>query len=106
MEHRSGKLTNALESLTKVLNAIGEDRLVYESRGLVYQDMKNYKKAIADFDKAAEIEPNYAETFYLRGVSKVELGKFGEGSYQDAINDFLHALELGSKNAGIYKGIG
>jgi len=71
MEHRSGKLTNSLESLTKVLNAIGEDRLVYESRGLVYQDMKNYKKAIGDFDKAAEIDPTYAETYYLRGVSKV-----------------------------------
>ena len=53
MEHRSNKLTNSLESLTKVLNAIGEDRLVYESRGLVYQDMKNYNKAIADFDRAA-----------------------------------------------------
>ncbi len=38
-----------------MLNAIGEDRLVYESRGLVYQDMKNYKRAIQDFDKAAEI---------------------------------------------------
>lgn len=60
MEHRSSQLTSALQSLTKVLGAIGEDRLVYESRGLVYQDMKNYKKAIADFDKAAEIEPNYA----------------------------------------------
>ena len=40
MQHRSGQLTQALESLTKVLTAIGEDRLVYESRGLVYQDMK------------------------------------------------------------------
>lgn len=29
MEHKSGKLTAALESLTKVLTAIGEDRLVY-----------------------------------------------------------------------------
>ena len=53
MEHKSGKLTAALESLTKVLNAIGDDRLVYESRGLVYQDIKNFKKAIQDFDKAA-----------------------------------------------------
>ena len=68
--------------------------------------MKNYKKAIADFDKAAEIEPNYAETYFLRGVSKVELGKFSEGTYQDAIDDFLYAVELGSKNAGIFKGIG
>lgn len=106
MQHKSGKLTAALESLTKVLNAIGDDRLVYESRGLVYQDMKNYKKAIEDFDKAAQIEPTYAETYYLRGLSKVELGKFGDGSYHDAIEDFLYSQELGSKNAGIFKGIG
>lgn len=46
MEHKSGKLGNALESLTRVLNAIGDDRLVYESRGIVYQDIKNHKKAI------------------------------------------------------------
>lgn len=85
MQHRNGQLTNALQSLTKVLNAIGEDRLVYESRGLVYQDMKNYKKAIEDLDRAAHIQPTYAQTYFLRGVSKVELGKFGEGQYQDAI---------------------
>ncbi len=77
MEHKSGKLPAALESLTKVLSAIGDDRLVYESRGIVYQDIKNHKKAIEDFDKAAEIDPIYAETYYLRGMSKVELGKFG-----------------------------
>ncbi len=46
MEHKSGKLAAALESLTKVLNAIGDDRLVYESRGIVYQDIKNHKKGI------------------------------------------------------------
>jgi hypothetical protein len=39
-------------------------------------------------------------------VSKVELGKFGQGSFKDAIEDFYHAHELGSKNAGIFKGIG
>jgi tetratricopeptide (TPR) repeat protein len=68
--------------------------------------MKNYKKAIEDFDKAAQIEPTYAETYYLRGISKVELGKFGEGSYQDAIEDFLYSKDLNSRNPGIYKGIG
>ena len=80
--------------------------MVYESRGIVYQDIKNHKKAIEDFDKAAEIEPTYAETFFLRGISKVELGKLEEGSYQDAIEDFLYAEELGSKNPGIFKGMG
>ena len=46
MEHKSKQLAQALQSLTKVLNAIGDDRLVYESRGIVYQDIKNHKKAI------------------------------------------------------------
>ena len=71
MEHKSNRLSSALESLTKVLNAIGEDRLVYESRGTVYQDIKNHKKAIEDFNRGAEIEPTYPETYYLRGISKV-----------------------------------
>lgn len=79
---------------------------MYESRGIVYQDIKNHKKAIEDFNRGAEIEPTYPETFYLRGISKVELGKLGEGDYQDAIEDFLYAEELGSKNPGIFKGIG
>lgn len=91
MEHKSKQLTQALESLTKVLNAIGDDRLVYESRGIVYQDIKNHKKAIEDFNKGAEIDPTYPEIYYLRGISKVELGKLGQGSYQEAIEDFLYA---------------
>ena len=36
MQHKNGDLTDALESFTGVLKAIGNDRLVYESRGLVY----------------------------------------------------------------------
>jgi tetratricopeptide (TPR) repeat protein len=39
-------------------------------------------------------------------MSKVELGKFGDANYQEAIADFLYAEELGSKNPGIFKGIG
>ena len=36
MQHKNGDLKESLHSFTSVLNAIGEDRLVYESRGLVY----------------------------------------------------------------------
>lgn len=36
MQHKNGDLNEALDSFTAVLKAIGNDRLVYESRGLVY----------------------------------------------------------------------
>lgn len=42
MQHKNNELKEALNSFSSVLNAIGDDRLVYESRGLVYYDMKNY----------------------------------------------------------------
>ena len=36
MEHKSGDLMAALDSFSKVMKSIGEDRIVLESRGLVY----------------------------------------------------------------------
>ena len=45
--------------------------------------MKNHEKAIIDLDLAIKIEPTYAETYYYRGISKIELGMIYE-----AIEDF------------------
>ena len=55
MQHKNLELKEALNSFTDVLEKIGDDRLVYESRGLVYQDMKNHEYAINDLNKAIEI---------------------------------------------------
>jgi tetratricopeptide (TPR) repeat protein len=95
MQHRNGDLTDALESFTSVLRAIGDDRLVYESRGLVYQEMKNSERAIEDFNIAIRLDEEYAETYYYRGLSRIELKDF-----QEAIKDFHTALEKNSTNPG------
>lgn len=74
MQHKLRQLPNALESFSKVIimNKDHEGRLAYESRGLVYMDMKSYVKAIEDFDKAVKLEPDYADVYYFRGLSKIE----------------------------------
>lgn len=36
MQHKNRELKEALNSFTDVLEKIGDDRLVFESRGLVY----------------------------------------------------------------------
>ncbi len=64
MQHKSGLLKDALKSFTDVLTQRGNDRLTYQSRGLVYQDMKQHELAIADFQNALQLEPNYAEVYY------------------------------------------
>jgi len=56
---------------------------VFESRGLVYQDMGDHVQAVRDFDSAVQKDENYAEVYFYRGNSKVELHQ-----YEDAIEDY------------------
>ena len=101
MLQRNNQLQEALQSFTKVLEIIGEDRLVYESRGLVYFDFKDYHNAINDFNKTIQIEPTYSEGYYLRGLCLIKLNRL-----KDSIEDFNEAIQLGGTNPGIYAGIG
>lgn len=34
--------------------------------------MKNNERAVDDFNKAIELDPEYAETYYYRGLSRIE----------------------------------
>ncbi len=107
MQHRGGHLAEAIDNLTKVLHTIGDERLVLESRGLVYQDNKSHSRAIEDFTRAIELEPTYAEVYYYRGISKIEMARLKEGfTFEEAITDLKRASELGSTNPGIVSGIG
>ena len=42
----------------------------YNKKGLAKFNVKDYKRAIADYTKAIEINPNNAETYYNRGRAK------------------------------------
>ena len=48
----------------------------------------NYEEAIEHFDKAIELEPDYAEAYYNRGCI------YKDGDHQQAIRDFTKAIEL------------
>ena len=48
-----------------------------------------YEGAIRGYDRVIEIDPNFADAYYNRGVAKVRLKEF-----QEAIEDFDKAIEL------------
>ena len=56
-----------------------------------------YKKAIADFDKAIELNPKYADAYYNRGIAKRQLKQ-----YKEAIADYDKAIKLNPKDANVY----
>ena len=57
----------------------------------------NHRGAIADFDRAIEIKPDYAEAYTLRGVVKG-----GLGNYRGTIADLDRAIELNPDNERAY----
>jgi tetratricopeptide (TPR) repeat protein len=65
------------------------DANVFYERGFVYSQLEKYKEAIADLNKALEIDPKISSAFSFRGQAHFELG-----NYQQAINDYNKAIEL------------
>ncbi|MHB8482482.1 MAG: tetratricopeptide repeat protein [Nitrospiria bacterium] len=47
----------------------------YFKKGATFYRNRNYKNAIAEFEKAIEINPDYKEAYYLLGYAYYETGK-------------------------------
>jgi tetratricopeptide (TPR) repeat protein len=76
----------------------------YSNRGVVKSDLGDNKGAIIDYNKATELNPQYATAYSNRGINKFKLGdKVG------AIKDFNQAIkinptsELAYSNRGLAK---
>ena len=83
-----------VEKLNRCLAAIGEEKRLSAiaacyKRGLNSYKEQHYRSAIADFDRAIELNSEMAEVYYHRGLAYAKL----EG-YRLAIEDFDRALEI------------
>ena len=73
----------------------------YNNRGNAYTDVGDSGRALADFDRAIELNPNYVNAYNNRGSTYAEKGDYGR-----AIEDFDHAIELDSNYADAYSNRG
>lgn len=57
--------------------------------GDTYSDLKQHQRAIQAYNKAIELNPEYADAFYKRGLSYLDLER-----HQQSIQDFDQAVKL------------
>ena len=70
---------------------------VLNSRGMAQERLENFEKAKADYNKAIEINPEYANAFNNNGNIKAK-----QADYKGAIKDYNRAIELNSQFVEAY----
>lgn len=73
----------------------------YFKKGFSYFNQSNFSDAIIQYDKAINLNPNYADAYVDRGASKANIGHF-----KDAIADYLKAEELGFMKSVLFSNLG
>ena len=87
---------SAIDSFTKSLD-LNPTSLAYSDRGSAYINVGEYDDAIADYDRAIALDPNYAAAYNNRGVARAH-----KGDYDSAIADYDRTIALDPNYAAAY----
>ncbi|MBK8660948.1 MAG: tetratricopeptide repeat protein [Ignavibacteriales bacterium] len=71
-----------------------KDGQTWYNRGVSKFDLKDYKGALEDFNKAVELNPKYGKAFYNRALTKQNLDDL-----KGACEDWTKAAEFGESRA-------
>ncbi|HLP22341.1 MAG TPA: tetratricopeptide repeat protein [Chitinophagales bacterium] len=92
----------------KVIELLNNDALLqypeapfFLRRGVAYKNLEQYDKAIADYNRALELKPGYADAYHNRARVWERKGEFDK-----AIEDYSRAIELNPGDAEYYNGRG
>jgi lipoprotein NlpI len=92
----------SIEECTKQINDDAWDKsIAYNNRGIANKAKGNYNQAISDYDRAIELNREYANAYNNRGVVHYAIGNLDQ-----AISDYNKAIELNPKHVNAYSNRG
>jgi tetratricopeptide (TPR) repeat protein len=81
---------------------VKEDAMSYYNKGLAYYDVENHEQAIACYQKAVSLDPNFAEAYYKMGRAY----SFGIGSHEQVISCYQKVVSIDPNHAQAYSYMG
>jgi tetratricopeptide (TPR) repeat protein len=94
---RQGLVRDAVNVYSEALRYDNAYAAAHINRGLAYLSLKEYPKAIADFDQAIRSTPKDASLYFKRGVAQS-----GSGDWTAAVKSYSEAIRLNPKYADAY----
>ncbi|MFC1524960.1 tetratricopeptide repeat protein [Planctomycetota bacterium] len=111
LHSRRGEIDQAIFIINVGIDKVGYDYLawLYSLRGYFYTDSKhNYEKAIKDYTKAIELDPNYLLAYSGRGEAYIaavlDSGKIDTKVLDKAVSDFTHIIKYSQNKELKYVG--
>jgi tetratricopeptide (TPR) repeat protein len=83
-----------IEEANRLIERYPDQALAWQTRGLIYGEQGDYKRAIDDYDQAVALDPADGLVFLNRGNAYTE-----QGEYTRAIADFDQAIALDPADA-------
>jgi len=100
--HSANRYDAAIRSYSRILALKTDNRvraLVYNHRGMAYFSQEHYKRALHDFNRAIDFDPNNHRLFYHRGLVWRLLKR-----PEKALDDFDRTIELNPLQAEVFYG--
>ena len=96
-KRKLGQNNDAIDDLDKMVE-IDNSPHAFEMQGKTLSYMKEYRKAIAAFDKVIELDSNHPFCYIRRAIAKCALRQ-----YQEAINDLDQHLQIEPDDVSAYR---
>jgi tetratricopeptide (TPR) repeat protein len=107
MARANYRLDNAAVTMLFAEKAIATDPtcfIGFYSRALAWADRKEYEKAIKDYTKAIELNLDFADAYYKRGVAWQNLNENikANADFDKAIESYCKTIKINPKDAELY----
>ena len=99
--YNSGKLDIVEKEVVKLIKKNPKNFVLYHLFGAVLVDQKNFGKALINYKKSIEINPDYAEGHNNMGSALYNLEKFNE-----SIDSYQRAIKIKPEYAEAYNNLG
>lgn len=93
----TGKYKEADAAFANIVRQFPSNPLVFNNRGMYFQQQRRMKEAIADFTKALQLDPRFLMGYINRGFTYLN-----DGQSTLAINDFNEALKANPNQPMVY----
>ena len=78
-----------LKRLNKLIEAGGKDPGIFYNRGWIYEYIGSMEKARLEYTRAIEMDNEYADAYYNRGIIHMKQERF-----EEAVRDFNETIKL------------